>query len=80
MKRTKIVKNHSLAGEHAKDNTKMYEAVKNIKHLRPPQKRLIKGKNGLTANPAEQSKIMAKYFKEKFYKNSSQEQSYHRRE
>ena len=36
MKRTKIVKNHSLAGEHAKDNTKMYEAVKNIKHLRPP--------------------------------------------
>ena len=50
-------------------NTKMYEAVKKIKHLRPPQKLLIKGKNGLTANPAEQSKIIAEYFKETFYKN-----------
>ena len=51
------------------DNTKMYEAVKKIKHLRPPQKLLIKGKNGLTANTAEQSKIIAEYFKEMFYKN-----------
>ena len=37
----------------------MYEAVKKIKQLRPLQKLLIKGKNGLTANPAEQSKIIA---------------------
>ena len=51
------------------DNTKMYEAVKKIKHLRPPQKLLIKGKSGLTTNPAEQSKIIAEYFKEMFYKN-----------
>ena len=50
----------------------MYEAVKKIKHLRPPQKLLIKGKNGLTANPAEQSKIIAEYFKETFYKNKQQ--------
>ena len=54
------------------DNTKMYEAVKKIKHLRPPQKLLIKGKNGLTANPAEQSKVIAEYFKETFYKNKPQ--------
>ena len=47
----------------------MYEVVKKIKHLIPPQKLLIKGKNGLTANPAEQSKIIAEYFKETFYKN-----------
>ena len=47
----------------------MYEAVKKIKHLRPPQKLLIKGKNGMTANPAEQSKIIVEYFKEKFYNN-----------
>ena len=33
-------------------NTKMYEAVKKIKCQRPPQKLLIKGKNGLTGNPA----------------------------
>ena len=50
-------------------NTKIYEAVKKIKHLRPPQKLLIKGKNGLTANTAEQSKIIVECFKEMFYKN-----------
>ena len=50
----------------------MYEAIKKIKHLRPPtpkKKLLIKGKNGLTANSAEQIKIIAEYFKETFYKN-----------
>ena len=51
------------------DSTKMYEEIKKIKRLRPPQKLLIKGINGLTANPAEQSKIIAEYFKEAFYKN-----------
>ena len=51
------------------DNTKMYEAVKKTKCLRPPQKLLIKGKNGLTANPAEQNKIIAEHLKETFYKN-----------
>ena len=30
---------------------------------------IIKGKNGRTANPAEQSKIIVEYFKETFYKN-----------
>ena len=30
---------------------------------------MIKGKNSLTTNPAEQSKIIAEYFKETFYKN-----------
>ena len=50
----------------------MYEAIKKIKHLRPPtpkKKLLIKGKNGLTANSAEQIKIIVEYFKETFYKN-----------
>ena len=61
------------------DNTKMYEAVKKIKHLRPPQKLLIKGKNGLTANPAEQSKIIAD-LKRRPIKINNQEQSYRRNE
>ena len=30
---------------------------------------MIKGKNSLTTNPAEQSKIIAECFKETFYKN-----------
>ena len=51
------------------ENNKMREAVKRIRQLRPPQKLLIKGKNGLTANPAEQSKIIAEYLKETFHKN-----------
>ena len=51
------------------ENNKMCEVVKKIRHLRPPQKLLIKGKDGLTANPAEQSKIIAEYLKETFHKN-----------
>lgn len=51
------------------DNSKMYEAVKMINRLKPPQPLLVKGENGLTANPAEQSKIIAEYFKGIFFKN-----------
>ena len=51
------------------DNTKTYEAIKKIKYLRPQQKLLINGKHGMTANTAEQNKIIAEYFKEMFYKN-----------
>ena len=51
------------------DNTRMYDAIKKIKRLRPPQKLLIKGKSGQTAKPAEQGKIIAEYFRETFYKN-----------
>ena len=51
------------------DNNKMYQAVKKIKNLKPTENLLIKGKNGLTANPTEQSEIIAEYFKNTFYKN-----------
>ena len=57
----------------------MYEAVKKIKHLKPSQKLLIQGKNGLTANPAEQSKIIAD-LKRRPIKINNQEQSYRRNE
>ena len=59
------------------DNTKMYEAVKKIKRLRPPRKLLIKGKNDLTANLAGQSKIIVQYLKRRSIKINRQEQSYH---
>ena len=62
------------------DNTKMYEAVKKIKHLRPPQKRLIKGKNGLTANTAEQIRLLRNILKRCSIKINNQEPSYHRYE
>ena len=57
----------------------MYEAVKKIKHLKPSQKLLIQGKNGLTANPAEQTKIIAD-LKRRPIKINNQEQSYRRNE
>ena len=47
----------------------MYEVVKKIKHLGPRQKLFMKGNYALTTNTAEQSKIIAEYFKETFYKN-----------
>ena len=56
------------------DNTNIYEAVKKIKRQKPPQRLLIKRRDGLTANPTEKSKIVAKYLKKTFYKNM---QPYH---
>ena len=59
------------------DNTKMYEAVKKIKRLKPSQKLLIKEKDELTANPTEQSKIVAEYLKKSFSKNKQSIEPYH---
>ena len=60
------------------DNAKIHEAVKNIKHRRPLQKVLIKGKNGLTAKTRRAN--IAEYFKETSMKINNQQQSYHRHE
>ena len=38
-----------------------------MKHLKLPQKLLIKGKDDLTANPTEQNEIVAEYFKRTFH-------------
>ena len=51
------------------DNTKVYEAGKKIKRLKRPQKLLMKGKDGLTANPTEHSNIFVEYFTKIFNKN-----------
>ena len=49
----------------------MYEAVKQINKLTPQSPLLIQGKNGtLTINPQEKVEIIAKYFKDVFYKNA----------
>ena len=53
------------------DSRKMYEAVKNIKRLTPKVQLLIKNENGLTSNEEKQTKIIAEYFKNLFYKNAS---------
>ena len=40
------------------DNINMHEAVKKIKCLKPPEKLIIKGKDGQTVNPTEESKML----------------------
>jgi len=52
------------------NNTKMYEAFKNINRMKPQQPLLIQGENGLTANPTEQAKIIAEHFRNTFFKNA----------
>ena len=76
MKRTKKLNKPQLSWRTYKMTTPNLWSCKEDQtpELRPPQKLLIKvcmikGKNGLTTNPAEQSKIIAEYFKETFYKN-----------
>ena len=51
------------------DNNKKYETTKKIKSLKPPNKLLIKGQDGLTADPTEQNRIVVEYFKKTLYKN-----------
>ena len=58
--------------EQFQDNHRMYQAVKNIQKLKPHEHLLIKGENGLTADPSEQCEIIAKYFKNVFFKNKEQ--------
>ena len=52
------------------DNTKMYAVAKKNKYLKPPQILFTRGKDGLTTNPTEQSKIVVEYFKRLFMINN----------
>lgn len=52
------------------DNTKMYAVAKKNKYLKPPQILFIRGKDGLTTDPTEQSKIVVEYFKRLFMINN----------
>ena len=48
----------------------MHEAVKNINQMRPKQLLVIKSDEGLTTNDETQTKIIAKYFTEIFWKDA----------
>ena len=52
--------------DNQKKNQRMYEAVKNINKMRPKQPLVINPDKGLTANGETQTKIIAKYFNDKF--------------
>ena len=47
----------------------MYEAVKNINKMRPKQSLVINSDEGLTSNGETQTKIIAKYFNDIFWKD-----------
>lgn len=51
-------------------NQKMYDVVKLINKMKPKQPLLITSEEGQTTNEEEQSNIIAKYFKNVFYKNA----------
>ena len=48
----------------------MYEAVKNIKKMRPKQPLVIKSDKELPTNCETQTKIIAKYFNDIFWKDA----------
>ena len=52
--------------DNQNENQRMYEAVKNINKMRPKQPLVINPDKGLTANGETQTKIIAKYFNDKF--------------
>ena len=52
------------------ENQRMYEAVKNINKVRPKQPLVIQSDEGLTTNGETQTKIIAKYFTDIFWKDA----------
>ena len=55
--------------DNQNENQRMYEAVKNINKMRPKQPLVIKSDEGLTTNGETQTKIIAKYFSDIFWKD-----------
>ena len=56
--------------DNQNENQRMYEAVKNIKKMRPKQPLVIKSDEELTTNCETQTKIIAKYFNDIFWKDA----------
>ena len=56
--------------DNQNENQRMYEAVKNINKMRPKQPLVIKSDKGLTTNFETQTKIIAKYFNDIFWKDA----------
>ena len=55
--------------DNQNENQRMYEAVKNSNKMRPKQPLVIKSDEGLTTNGETQTKIIAKYFSDIFWKD-----------
>ena len=56
--------------DNQNENQSMCEAVKNIKKMRPKQPLVIKSNVGITANDETQTKVIAKYFNDIFWKDA----------
>ena len=55
--------------DNQNENQRMYEAVKNINKMRPKQPLVIKSDEEPTTNCETQTKIIAKYFNDIFWKD-----------
>ena len=53
-------------------NERMFQAVKELQRMKPSQPLLVNDGEGLTAEPEQQTKIIAEYFKGTFFKNAEQ--------
>ena len=56
--------------DNQNENQKMYEVVKNINKMRPKQPLVIKSDKGLKIDGETQTKIIAKYFNDIFWKDA----------
>ena len=56
--------------DNQNENQKMYEVVKNINKVRPKQPLVIKSDKGLKIDGETQTKIIAKYFNDIFWKDA----------
>ena len=48
----------------------MYEAIKQLKRMKPKSNLLIKTENGFTANQSKQTELITNYFKQQFFKDA----------
>ena len=50
----------------------MFEAIKQLKRMKPKKNLIIKTENGFTANPSKQIQLIGEYFQKQFFKNAEQ--------
>ena len=58
-----------IENSHTHPN-KTYEAIKQLKRMKPKKDLVIKTKNGMTANEEKQTELITEYFQKQFYKDA----------
>ena len=61
-------------------NERMFQAIKELQKMKPSQPLLVNDGEGLTAEPEQQTKIIAEYFKGNSFKMLNKCQKFHLRQ